>query len=197
MFLRIAKGEDAPSMLDIYSPFILNTGITQETELPSVEDFRARVLNTLEVRPWLVCDEGNAIAGYAYAGKHRERKGYQWCIEPSVYVNPKFFRRGVAHALYTALFGILKYQGYMNAYAVITLPNESSVQFHESFGFKYLTTYKKIGYKLGQWHDVGWWEKSINEHVLQPADPVKFPFLGSSEVLGALKEGGLFLGSGK
>jgi phosphinothricin acetyltransferase len=172
--IRIATKEDAAGMLEIYAPFILNSGITQETEVPSVEDFQHRVVSTLEERPWLVCEMDQEIAGYAYAGKHRERKGYQWCTEPSVYVSEKFYRFGVAHALYTALFDVLKLQGYVNAYAVITLPNDKSIAFHEKFGFGYFTTYKKIGYKLGQWHDVGWWQYEINLHKNDPKDPLRF-----------------------
>ncbi|HEY5774266.1 MAG TPA: GNAT family N-acetyltransferase, partial [Chitinophagaceae bacterium] len=154
--IRVATRNDAAGMLEIYAPFILNSGITQETEVPSVEDFQQRVISNLEERPWLVCEINNEIAGYAYAGKHRDRKGYQWCTEPSVYISEKYFGFGIANALYAALFDILKIQGYVNAYAVITLPNDRSIAFHKKFGFEHLTIYKKIGYKLGQWHDVGW-----------------------------------------
>src|SRR5262245_43854596 len=135
--IRLAAKEDAVGMLEIYAPFILNSGITQETEIPVLADFQQRISATLRERPWLVCEINNQVAGYAYAGKHRDRKGYQWCTEPSVYVGEKFSRVGVARALYTALFDILRLQGYINAYAVITLPNERSVAFHEKFGFYY------------------------------------------------------------
>lgn len=180
--IRVADKSDAAAMLEIYSPFILNSGITQETDVPSVKDFQQRIISTLEQRPWLVCEIGNQIAGYAYAGKHRERKGYQWCTEPSVYVSENFYRYGVANSLYSALFDILEIQGYVNAYAVITLPNEKSTSFHEKFGFTYLTTYKKIGFKLGQWHDVGWWQYEINPHNENPIDPIMFPFIDKSQI---------------
>ena len=171
--IRVATKDDAAGMLEIYAPFILDSGITQETELPSLEDFQQRIISNLEERPWLVCEINSEIAGYAYAGKHRDRKGYQWCTEPSVYISEKYFGVGVANALYAALFDILKIQGYVNAYAVITLPNERSIAFHKKFGFEYLTTYKKIGYKLGQWHDVGWMQYEINPHKENPGDPIK------------------------
>jgi len=178
--IRVATNDDAARMLEIYTPFILNSGITQETEVPSVEDFQQRVISNLEERPWLVCEINNEIAGYAYAGKHRDRKGYQWCTEPSVYISEKHFGVGIAHALYTALFDILKLQGYVNAYAVITLPNDRSIAFHKKFGFEYLTTYKGIGYKLGLWHDVGWMQYEITPHKEDPADPIKFPAIDKS-----------------
>jgi phosphinothricin acetyltransferase len=180
--IRIAREADAASLLGIYTPFILHTGITQETEIPSLENFQQRIISTLEERPWLVCEMDGETAGYAYAGKHRERKGYQWCTEPSVYVNEKYYRQGVANALYTALFEILKLQGFVNAYAVITLPNDKSVAFHEKFGFRYLATYKKIGYKFGQWHDVGWWELQVNPPLQHQTIPVKFPALHIRDV---------------
>ena len=171
----MATADDAEGMLDIYAPFILNSGITQETEVPSVEDFQQRIISNLKERPWLVCEINNEIAGYAYAGKHRDRKGYQWCTEPSVYISEKYYGFGIAHALYSALFDILRIQGYVNAYAVITLPNDRSIAFHKKFGFDHLTIYKKIGYKLGQWHDVGWMQYEIEPHKIGPEDPIKLP----------------------
>ena len=178
--IRMATKEDASAMLEIYAPFILNTGITQETEVPFNEDFQERILSNLKERPWLVCEIEKQIAGYAYASKHRDRKGYQWCVEASVYISEKYFGIGVANALYTALFDILKLQGYVNAYAVITLPNERSIAFHKKFGIEYLTTYPKIGYKLGQWHDVGWMQYEINPHQEDPADPIRFAEIDTS-----------------
>jgi phosphinothricin acetyltransferase len=178
--IRVATKGDAAGILEIYAPFILNSGITQEVEVPSIEDFQQRIISNLEERPWLVCEINSEIAGYVYAGKHRDRKGYQWCIESSVYISEKYFGVGAANALYTALFDILKIQGYVNAYAVITLPNERSIVFHKKFGFNYLTTYKKIGYKLGHWHDVGWMEYEINPHKEDPPDPLKFPKIDKS-----------------
>lgn len=173
--IRIATKDDAAGMLEIYIPFILNSGVTQETEVPSVEEFQKRINSNLAERPWLVCEIDNEIAGYAYAGKHRDRKGYQWCTEPSVYISEEYYGFGIANALYSALFDILRIQGYVNAYAVITLPNERSIAFHKRFGFDHLTVYKKIGYKLGQWHDVGWMQYQIEPHKLGPADPIKLP----------------------
>jgi phosphinothricin acetyltransferase len=191
--IRIATKDDGAGMLEIYAPFILNSGITQETEVPSVEDFQHRIILNLEERPWLVCEINNQVAGYAYAGKHRERKGYQWCTEPSVYISEKYFGIGIANALYTALFDILKSQGYVNAYAVITLPNERSIAFHKKFGFEFLTTYKKIGYKLGQWHDVGWMQYEINPHKEDPADPIKFSQIDKDVVESILKKSSALL----
>ena len=186
--IRVATKDDACAMLEIYAPFILNSGITQETDVPSLEEFQNRVASNLEERPWLVCDINGEVAGYAYAGKHRDRKGYQWCTEPSVYILEEFNGKGVANALYSALFAILKLQGYVNAYAVITLPNDRSVAFHKKFGFEFFTAFKKIGYKLERWHDVGWMTYEINAHKADPPDPIKFSEIDRSLIDHILKE---------
>ena len=115
-----------------------------------------------------------AIAGYAYGAKYRERTAYQWCVESSVYMHDNFLRKGIANALYTVLIAILKRQGYNNVYAVINLPNEKSVAFHEKMGFTYFATYENVGYKLGKWKNVGWWQLIINEYSDEPEPPVKF-----------------------
>ncbi|HEX4875408.1 MAG TPA: GNAT family N-acetyltransferase, partial [Chitinophagaceae bacterium] len=124
--------------------------------------------------PWLVCEADGRIAGYAYASRYRERVAYQWSVECSVYVHDDYHRSGIARALYTALFSILKKQGYRNVYAVINLPNERSVAFHENMGFRWFATYEQVGYKLGQWKNVGWWRLIINEFNQEPGPVIPF-----------------------
>jgi len=172
--IRVAKPSDAASILEIYTPYILNTAITFETEIPSFEIMEHRIATYQENWPWLVYEADGVIAGYAYATKHRERTAYQWCVESSVYVKDQFQKKGIAKALYTALFKILKYQGCRNVYAGITLPNEKSVAFHKNFGFNKIAEYKNIGYKSGKWNTVSWWELQVNDYSDDPSAPVKF-----------------------
>jgi L-amino acid N-acyltransferase YncA len=172
--LRIATADDSAGVLAIYGPYITNTSFTFETDVPSTESFGERIRSFLEHYPWLVCEIGGTIAGYAYGSKYRERVGYQWCVECSVYIHDDFHRKGIAKALYTALFEILKRQGYRNVYAVINLPNERSVQLHENCGFKWFANYENVGYKLGKWKTVGWWQLVINEYTHEPLPPVMF-----------------------
>jgi phosphinothricin acetyltransferase len=172
--LRLATPGDAKGILDIYAPYIQNTSFTFETEIPSIGEFAERIRTYLVNWPWLVCEIDGIIGGYAYATRHRERTAYQWCTESSVYIRDEYQRAGIAKALYTALLEILKKQGFRNVYAVINLPNDKSVAFHERCGFKYFATYEKVGYKLGQWKNVGWWRLKINEFGDEPAAPIKF-----------------------
>lgn len=178
--IRLAQPADAKGILAIYAPYITGTSFTFETEVPAEEEFAARISSYLHYWPWLVCEIDGIIAGYAYGSRYRERTGYQWCVECSVYIHDTFRRRGIARVLYTALFDILKRQGYFNVYAVINLPNDNSVRLHESCGFRWFATYENVGYKLGKWKNVGWWQLVINEYCDEPLPPVKFSAMDQS-----------------
>jgi len=161
--IRFAEPEDAAEMLAIYGPIVTGTAISFELEPPTLDEMRARVESTLPWFPWLVATGDGALAGYAYASRHRARPAYQWAVDVSVYVAPAARGRGVARTLYRALFDVLRELGYFTALAGIALPNAASVALHESLGFAPVGVYRRIGYKLGAWHDVGWWELALCE----------------------------------
>ena len=186
--IRVAKVADAEGILKIYQPYIENTSITFDTEVPSVTSFEERINRYLADWPWLVYEADGMIAGYAYASGYRERKAYQWSVECSVYIHDYFQREGVALDLYKALFQILQKQGFRNVYAVINLPNTNSVAFHESFGFTYFATYEQVGYKLGKWKNVGWWRLVINEFNNEPEPPIPFAALDKEILPGIFQE---------
>jgi len=186
--LRLATPADAAGILNIYAPYIENTSLTFETEVPSAADFADRISHYLENWPWLVYEIDGKIAGYAYASRYRERTAYQWSVESSVYIHSDFHRSGIASILYTALFQFLKLQGFNTVYAVINLPNDKSVAFHEKLGFSYFATYEKVGYKLGQWKNVGWWKLSVNEYGDEPPAPKKFSEIDKTVVDNVLAE---------
>ncbi len=170
MTVRLVRESDVTHMLQIYRPVVERTATSFEYQVPTKAEFWSRISDTLQTRPWLICEINGVVAGYAYASQHRIRSGYDWCSEVSVYVGSRFRRRKVGRALYTALLEILGLLGYRNAYAVITVPNPSSIEFHRQMGFRFLTLYPSIGYKLGSWHDVEWWQVDfpISEPVPSP-----------------------------
>jgi phosphinothricin acetyltransferase len=186
--VRLATPADAAGILAIYAPYIENTSFTFETETPSEEAFAVRISTYLQQWPWLVCEINGIIAGYAYGAKYRERTAYQWCVESSIYIHDDHLQSGIGKLLYTALIDILKRQGYRNVYAVINLPNDKSVAFHERMGFTYFATYEKVGYKLGRWKNVGWWQLAINEYGPEPNAPIPFPQLDKSFLPGLFKK---------
>jgi L-amino acid N-acyltransferase YncA len=178
--IRLANVSDAESILAIYAPYIVKTSFTFDTDVPDGKSFAQRIISYQQSWPWLVCEIDGAVAGYAYASKHRERTAYQWCVESSVYVHDNFQRRKIANALYDALFAVLKHQGCRNVYAGITLPNDKSIAFHKNIGFTWVADYKNIGYKLNQWSTVSWWQLQLNDYSNNPEEPLKFPFVESS-----------------
>jgi len=170
--IRSAKLEDAEGILEIYTPFILHTPVSFETEVPDIEAFRQRMVQYQEYLPWLVCEIDNNITGYAYATSHRQRTAYDCSKELSVYVHPNYRQRGVATGLYSAILEILKLQGVTNVLAGIALPNPESVGFHERFGFKLVGIYHNVGYKLNRYYDVGWWELPFGTNSKPHVKPI-------------------------
>jgi L-amino acid N-acyltransferase YncA len=172
--VRTATASDAAGCARIYAPLVRDAATSFETTVPGETDFERRIAETLAFYPWLVCDRGGDVAGYAYAREHRARRAYRWCTEVSVYVSPEHQRLGLGAALYKKLLECLTAQRLRNAYAGIALPNPASVAFHEAFGFDLVGVYNDIGYKLGKWHDVGWWALRLPGTDGEPDEPLPF-----------------------
>jgi len=166
--IRFAKETDASGMLEIYAPIVSDTATSFEMEPQSVEEFAQRIKQTIEKTPWLVCEIDGQVCGYAYATTFRARAAYQYSAEVSAYVHPDHHRKGIGLALYRTLFKFLEAQGYHTALAGITLPNQASVKLHESLGFAPVGVYHNVGYKFSKWHDVGWWERKLQEYTYSP-----------------------------
>ncbi len=175
--LRTATPADAASLLHIYAPYVLETAVSFEYALPTIADMAARVEKYSAKFPWLICFVNGRPLGYAYATPHRDREAYQWTAECSIYLDDAYKGLGIGMGLYEVLFQILRMQGIRNVYAGITLPNHASVRLHEKCGFRNFATFENIGYKLGRWHNVGWWQLTLGNHEHEPPPPVAFPLL--------------------
>jgi len=170
--IRLATDNGADAIGAIYRPVVEETAISFETIAPDESEIARRVAETLTTYPWLVCERGSRIAGYAYATRHRVRASYQWSVDTSVYIDEADRRSGVARGLYLSLFGILAAQGFFNAFAGIALPNPGSVALHEAMDFEKLGVYRRVGFKLGEWRDVGWWQLNLRAHEASPREPL-------------------------
>lgn len=134
--LRMARPEDAGGMLAVYAPYVEHSTASWEYEAPSLAEFSGRLREHLDTGfPWLLAEEDGAVLGYAYAGRFAARLGYDWDAEVTVYLSAAAHRRHAATALYTALLALLRRQGYVNCFALITHPNPASAAFHERMGF--------------------------------------------------------------
>ncbi|WP_027398958.1 GNAT family N-acetyltransferase [Anaerovorax odorimutans] len=175
--IRFVKETDTAEILSIYKPYIIETAITFECEIPSLNEFAERIKGISFDYPYIVCLIDNKIIGYAYAHRQMERDAYQWNSELSVYIDKNHLRCGIGKVLYNSLIEILQLQNICNIYGGVTVPNENSEKLHEHLGFEKLGTYHNTGYKCGVWHDVAWFEKKIGRN-----DPKPAPFASIREI---------------
>ena len=164
--IREATEADALAMLDIYRPYVENTAISFEMEVPSRDEYQARVRKYIEGWACVVAETDGQVVGYAYGSSHRERRAYQWSVETTVYVAPACHRSGIGRKLYGALLPKLADAGFCNAYAGTTLPNPASVGLHLAVGFKPVGTFARVGRKFNRWHDVAWLHKVLREEPI-------------------------------
>jgi L-amino acid N-acyltransferase YncA len=169
--IRFAGPTDAAGILAIYAPYCESTCISFEIVAPTIAQIQDRIGRITTDYPWLVAEIDGQIAGYVYASQHHERAAYRWAVDVAVYVAAGQQRRGVGRTLYETLFSILREQEYFKAFAGITLPNPASVGLHESLGFRPAAVFRGVGYKLGRWLDVGWWQRDLQPERDNPADP--------------------------
>ena len=187
MNLRVATVDDASAIADIYRPYVEETAITVEETPPDADEIAARMETTRSQYPWFVAERGEVLRGYAYAGELRKRAAYRWAVELSVYVDRNHHSEGFGYALYDALLSTLTEQGYGSGYGVITLPNPASVSFHERFGFERVALLSNVGYKLGEWHDVAWFERELRSRRDEPSEPTPFSALDAEKTTEILR----------
>lgn len=167
--IRMATEADIPAILDIYRPYVLNTAITFEYIVPTLEEFTERFRSITARLPWLVWEEQGQILGYAYASLPFARAAYRWCAASSIYLAPSAQRKGIGRKLYAALEALLTEQGYRKVYAIITSDNPGSVAFHEKQGFHTIAEFSECGIKFAKLYSVVWMEKVL-DHGEIPKD---------------------------
>lgn len=163
LVIRPANEADAGVLLAIYAPFVERTAVSFETDVPAIDEFAARIRRYGAQWAWLVAERDGRCLGYAYGSPHRARAAYRWSAETSAYVDPSAQRQGVGRALYLALFDALAARGYCNAFAGMTLPNDASAGLHRSVGFEAVGVFRRVGWKFGRWHDVGWMQRRLRD----------------------------------
>ena len=168
--VRSADIGDAAAIAGVYAPYVEGSVSSFEETAPDAAPMAGRMLEPPRL-PWLVAVRDGEVLGYAYASRHRARRAYRWSVEVSVYLRAAERGQGTGRALYADLLAAVRSLGYVSAYAGITLPNDSSVGLHESMGFTPIGVFHGVGFKHGQWHDVGWWELPLGESPVTPDEP--------------------------
>ena len=179
--LRVADVSDARAILDIYTPYIEKTAITFECHIPSLEEFQARISNTLPFFPYIVAVSEDKVVGYCYAVPFHVRDAFRWEVEISIYLDMEHRGEGTGRLLYDKMEQILKAQHFLSIYASIAgaekydeYLTDGSIKFHEHMGFHHVASFPKCGYKFGRWYDLYWYEKVLGEHGEEISEPVSF-----------------------
>jgi phosphinothricin acetyltransferase len=160
--VRAASARDARACAAIYAPYVTDTPVTFETDPPSPAEMAKRIAAASRGHAWLVLEDDGRVVGYAYGAPFHSRPAYRWACEVSVYLELGRRRTGAGRALYDELFARLAARGFRVAVAGMTLPNDASVALHEAMGFESVGTYRRIGFKLGAWHDVAWTQRILD-----------------------------------
>lgn len=175
MKIRFAKETDAAELLAIYAPYVKNTAITFEYDVPSVEEFAQRIRSVSSRYPYIAAELDGEIIGYAYASAFHTRAAYDWSVEMSIYLKQEKRRFGIGGKLYDIMEAMLRKQGFLNLNACIAYSDieeetltKASVRFHEKRGFSIIGRFSKCGYKFNRWYDMVWMEKHIGEHTTPP-----------------------------
>lgn len=169
MKIEDVKVKDANRLLEIYGPYVKNTAITFEYDIPSIEEFENRIITISSKYPYIkIIDDDNNIVGYAYANYFKTREAYKYDVEVSIYLDQNQREKGYGKALYAELEKRLKQMGIINVYACITMPmkeskysSKASYHFHLRQGFELVGTFKHCGYKFDEWFNMIWMAKEI------------------------------------
>lgn len=180
--IRAASPEDAPALLRVYAPYVKNTAITYEYDVPSVDEFSKRIETTLKRFPYLVLERGGEIIGYAYAGPLHSRPAYDWSVETSLYLSEDVRGGGLGRLLHDALENVLCEQGFLNMNACIAYPEKedeyltrNSAEFHAHLDYRMIGGFTKCSYKFRRWYGMVWMEKLIGEHLEDQPPVTPFP----------------------
>ena len=179
LLIRLAVERDAAALAAIYRFYVEDSRVSFEEVAPDAAEM-ARRLNgdPPGYHPWLVAEEDGRLLGYAASSAFRTRRAYRWTVETGIYLASDASGRGIGRALLSDLLELLERQGYVAAIGAIALPNPASVALHEKLGFSYAGTYRGVGFKFGEWMDVGLWQKELAPRNDAPAEPRAFaPFV--------------------
>ena len=159
--VRDASADDAAACAGIYAPYVADTTVSFEEEIPDVAEMARRIRAAQERHAWLVAERGDRIVGYAYGGTFRDRSAYRRTCEVSVYVDTEERGSGVGRTLYAELLDRMRDAGMRLAVGGATMPNEASERLHRALGFEVVGTLREVGFKQERWCDVTWFQKLL------------------------------------
>lgn len=161
--IRDATSADLPAVAAIYTHYVLKTTVTFNTSVRTPAEWQRRFTERVVEGPHLllVAEVDGRVAGYAESSPFRRHHAYAASFETSIYTAPDATGHGIGTRLYATLFARLAEQGAHRAFAVIALPNDASVAFHEQFGFVRRGVLTEAGRKFDRWLDVAVFERAL------------------------------------
>ena len=176
--IRAVHEGDSEALRSIYRPYVEQTAVTFEWDVPSAEEFRRRIAEISAAYPYLVAERGGEVVGYAYASAFQPRRAYAWSAETSIYLRQDCRGQGLGRLLHGALREALRQMNVQTMYACISSPCEAgdpyltdaSIRFHSALGYRLAGTFHRCGYKLGRWYDMVWMELPIGDYAVPPAE---------------------------
>ena len=175
LVVREARPDDGEAVSRIYAPYVVETPYTFEEQVPDAREMSQRIDDILTKYPYLIAELDGRVVGYAYGTAFRPRASYRWSVEIAVYLDKTCHRRGLGRTMCNILFPLLQAQRFAVVYASITIPNPPSIGLFESLGFVRNGIFHAVGFKLGAWHDVGYWEKQLITLPTHPSEPIPWP----------------------
>ena len=176
VLIRLAREDDAAAVAAIYRPYVEDSRISFEETPPDATDMARRMANP--IHPWLVAEQQDGkIVGYTSTSPMRGRAAYRWSVETGVYISPEQHGRGIGRELLSTHLDLLERQGFVTIVAGIALPNHASVALHEKLGFTLSGIERGVGYKHGQWIDVGRWQRDLAPRDPIPSEPLPYASL--------------------
>ena len=160
--IRKVTFNDAQELVDIYNYYVINSIVTLDLVAFSTRHFEEKIKEISSQFPFIVYEEQGEIIGYAYANTFRTKPAYKKSVELTVYIKHTSIGKQIGKKLYTELIKLLKEQNYHVLIGGLTLPNDASVKLHEYFGFEKVAHFKEVGYKFDKWHDVGFWQLTLD-----------------------------------
>lgn len=171
MIIRTVTEKDAHELLEIYRPYVEDTAITFEYDVPSVEEFSDRIRRISANYPYIAAVEKGEIQGYAY----------DWSVEVTVYVKKGLHRKGIGAKLYSTLEKLLAAQHITNLYACVAYPEKEdeyltfdSVKFHEKMGYTIIGTFHRCAFKFNKCYHMVWLEKILTQTDTTPLPVIPF-----------------------
>lgn len=165
--IRDAEESDLPGILEIYNEQIETSPSIFLDEPVDIANRRAWLFGAktagfpvLVAVPSHTTDAANggsapSVLGFVGYGTFREKPGYRFTVETTLYVHKLARSGGVGSALMHTLLAHAKEAGKVHVLIASTAKdNISSIRFHEKFGFVQTGTLKEVGYKFGQWQDM-------------------------------------------